>query len=95
MPLIAMTREMRSLGKDVAQCVAALDLEVIEPVRGSAFAETGGSHATLENLSLSARVRAAPRKSNMKIVCDRGRVTLPGIVDGDPGQAMIVRLAGG
>ena len=80
----------------IGECVE----KVLELVRGSAFAETGESHATLENLSLSARVRAAlrtdprTRKANVTIVCDRGRVTLSGIVDGDTEQALLGDVAG-
>ena len=79
----------------IGECVE----KVLELVRGSAFAETGESHATLENLSLSARVRAAlrndprTRKANVTILCDRGRVTLSGIVDGDTGQTVLGDVA--
>ncbi len=80
----------------IGECVE----KVLKLVRGSAFAETGESRATLENLSLSARVRAAlrndprTRKANVMIECDRGRVTLSGIVDGDTEQILLGEVAG-
>ena len=79
----------------IGECVE----KVLELVRGSAFAETGESHATLENLSLSARVRAAlrndprTRKANVMIECAAGRVTLSGIVEGDTEPAVLGEVA--
>lgn len=80
----------------IRECVE----EVLKLVRDPAFAETGESRATLEDLSLSARVRAAlrndprTRKATVMIESDRGRVTLSGIVDGDAEQALLAEVAG-
>lgn len=80
----------------IRECVE----EVLKLVRDPAFAETGESRAILENLSLSARVRAAlrndprTRKATVMIECDRGRVTLSGIVDGDAEQTVLAEVAG-
>jgi cytidylate kinase len=67
----------------VSQCVE----QILALVRSPAFRETPQSYATLENLSLSARVRAAlrsdprTRKANVMIEADAGCVTLAGMVD--------------
>ena len=80
----------------IGECVE----EVLKLVRDPAFAETGESSATLDNLSLSAHVRAAlrkdprTRKTNVMIECDRGSVTLSGIVDGDTEQTLVADVAG-
>jgi cytidylate kinase len=80
----------------VGECVE----EVLKLVRDPAFAETGESRAALENLWLSAHVRAAlrndarTRKASVMIECDRGRVTLSGIVDGDTEQTVLGDVAG-
>jgi len=79
----------------VGECVE----KVLKLVRSSAFTETGESHATLENLSLSARVRAAlrndprTRKANVMIECAAGRATLSGIVEGDTEPAVLGEVA--
>ena len=63
--------------------------EVLRLVRSPAFAETAGSRAVLDNLSVCAHVRAAlrsdqrTRSARITIQADGGRVTLSGIVDGD------------
>jgi cytidylate kinase len=80
----------------IGECVE----KVLKLVRGAAFAETRESHATLENLSLSATVRAAlrndprTRKASVTIACDRGRVTLSGIVEGDTDPTALGEVAG-
>ena len=79
----------------IGECVE----KVLKLVRGVAFAETGESRATLENLSLSARVRAAlrndprTRKANVMIECAAGRVTLSGMVEGDTEPAVLAEVA--
>jgi osmotically-inducible protein OsmY len=81
MPIIAITREMGSLGKDVArECVA----EVLALVRSPQFAETDPSRARLADLALAASVRAALRRSpetraaGVGVSSESGRVTLSG-----------------
>ena len=79
----------------IGECVE----EVLKLVRASAFGETVESRATLENLWLAARVRAAlrndprTRKANVMIECNRGTVTLSGIVDGDTEQTTLGEVA--
>jgi cytidylate kinase len=79
----------------IGECVE----EVLKLVHDPAFAETVESHAALDNLWLSAHVRAAlrndprTRKANVVIECDRGTVTLSGIVDGDE-QTTLAEVAG-
>ena len=80
----------------IGECVD----EVLKLVRDPAFEETAESRATLENLWLAAHVRAAlrndprTRKTNVMIECDRGRVMLSGIVDGDIEQTTLGEIAG-
>jgi cytidylate kinase len=72
---------------------------LLKLVRSSAFAETSESHATLGNLALSARVRAAlrndprTRRTNVMIESAAGRVTLSGIVEGDTEPAVLGEVA--
>ena len=79
----------------IGECVD----EVIRLVRDPAFRETDRSQATLGNLSLTARVRAALRhdprtaKARVMIESDAGRVTLSGIVQGDIEQAALAEVA--
>ncbi len=69
----------------VEQCVE----QVLALARSPRFRETRESLATLDNLALSARVRAAlrsdarTRKANVLVESEAGSVTLSGIVDGD------------
>lgn len=80
----------------IGECVE----EVIRLVRDPAFQETDRSQATLGNLSLTARVRAALRhdhrtaKARVMIESDAGRVTLSGIVHGDIEPAALADVAG-
>lgn len=79
----------------ISECVD----EVIRLVGDPAFRETDGSHATLDNLSLTAHLRAAlrhnPRTANARIMIesDAGRVTLSGIVEGDSELAALAEVA--
>jgi len=66
----------------VAECIE----EILSLVRQKAFEETPQSHATLDNLSVAAHVRAAlrtdlrTRNVNISIESEAGHVTLSGIV---------------
>ncbi|OGA14446.1 MAG: hypothetical protein A3H32_17835 [Betaproteobacteria bacterium RIFCSPLOWO2_02_FULL_63_19] len=82
----------------IAECVD----EVLKLVRDPVFAETDESRASLDNLSLSAHVRAAlrndprTRKANVTIVSDRGRVLLSGMIEGgSQDQALLAEVAAG
>ena len=80
----------------ISECID----EVLKLTRDPAFAETDESRAALENLSLSARLRVAlrndprTRKANVMIACNRGRVTLSGIVDSQKDQVVLGEVAG-
>ncbi len=79
----------------VEECVE----EILGMVRKPAFEDTPRSRATLDNLSLSAHVRAAlrtdlrTRKVNVFIESDAGRVTLSGVVNGDIGLDTLAEVA--
>ena len=63
--------------------------EILRMVHNQAFKETPHSHASLDDLSLSAHVRAAlrtdplTRKVQVFIESDAGLVTLSGVINGD------------
>lgn len=79
----------------VAECIE----EILNLVRKAAFEETPQSHATLDNLTLAAHVRAAlrtdprTRKVNLCIESDAGCVTLSGIILDDTGINTLTEVA--
>lgn len=81
----------------VGECVE----QVLHLAKGPAFAETPQSRATLDNLSLAARVKAAlradkrTRSAGVTVQAEAGRITLSGIVDGDFEVDMLGDVASG
>jgi len=79
----------------VEQCIE----QVLALVNSPAFRETPESLATLENLSLQARIRAAlrsdprTRKVNVMIEADAGCVTMAGVVEGDTEPGTLAEIA--
>jgi len=74
--------------------------EVLKLTRDPAFAETDESRGALDNLSLSARLRVSlrndprTRKADIVIACNRGCVTLSGIVASAEDQRALSEVAG-